>query len=135
MLIVLDAGAIINDEGFDFIEGHQYVITPLVDKELRDSRSKNLAENALRHGQLKIVEPLPRYLTIVKNNIEKIGMRLSQADISVLALAEQLRHQKPLVVSDDYSVQNYCKHYDISFSGAIMGEIEQAKTFRRKPLE
>lgn len=132
MLIVLDSGAIINDESFDFLEGHDYVITPLVDKELKDTRSKSLVENALAHKRLEIIEPELQHVNKVKDNIRKIGMRLSQADISVLALAEQLRARKPTIISDDYSVQNYCRLHGLDFQGAIMGEIKRARTFLKK---
>jgi rRNA maturation endonuclease Nob1 len=132
MLIVLDSGAIINDESFRFLEGHHYVITPLVDAELKDQRSKSLMENALSHDLLEIIEPEEKFVKKVQENIKKIGMRLSKADVSVLALAEQLKERKPTVISDDYSVQNYCRHHNFSFQGAIMGEIKKAKTFLKK---
>ena len=135
MLLVLDAGAVINDESFDFIEGHRYVMPPKVSAEFKDTRSKMLVENALKHRLLEIIEPQPRFVELVEQNIKEIGMRLSQADISLLALAEQLRFRQPIVISDDYSVQNYCKHHNLEFRGAIMGEIEKAKTFRRKGRE
>lgn len=132
MLVVLDSGAIINDESFHFIEGHHYVITPLVDKELKDARSKSLAENALAHRRLEIIEPDRKFVEKVEANIKRIGMRLSKADVSVLALAEQMKERRPVVISDDYSVQNYCQHHGIAFQGAIMGEIKRARTFLKK---
>ena len=64
---------------------------------------------------------------------EKIGdKKLSDADVSLLALASEFRRDKKdfTVVSDDYSVQNICRHLKIRFEGSVQGKIRNARSWK-----
>ncbi len=134
MLYVLDASAILNDFSFSFILGNQYVVTSAVFAELKDMRSRNLADNALQRETLKIIEPEKQFSEKAEQMVEKHGFEISKADISILALAMELRekHKKFEVVTDDYSLQNFLKLLKIQFSGVIHGRICKARSLKKK---
>lgn len=131
MLYVVDSGAVMNDESFYFEEDKRYVTTPAVLREFKDFRSKSLVDNAIKTRILKIMTPYERFVNEAKNVLRETRMRLSETDLSVVALATQLQRygKQALVLTDDYSVQNYCKLKGIPFKGAAMGEIKAARRF------
>ena len=135
MLYVLDASAVLNDFSFSFSPEHSYVVTSEVMDELRDLRSKQLAENALHTGLLRIVSPGEKHSAEAKSLAEEHGFSLSKADLSVLALAMQFKGEGKEfeVVTDDYSLQNFLKMLKIPFSAVIQGEIKRVLSFRKKP--
>ncbi|MCX6798650.1 MAG: hypothetical protein NTW59_00965 [Candidatus Diapherotrites archaeon] len=132
MLYLLDSSAVLNDFNFNFQREHSYIMAPLAVAELRDLRSKSLADNALQQGLLRIEEPGAASLARIKESVAAEGFsRLSTADISVLALALDLRAAKKRfsLISDDYSVQNFCKLLGIPFAGVIRGKIKDVISF------
>lgn len=132
MLYLIDSSAILNDFGFQFSEEHKYVTVPLVINEFRDVRSRHLMENALRQGLLRIGEPSKESTSYVEESIEGKGFsRLSKADISLIALALDLKNQGKqfLLVSDDYSIQNFCSLLKIPFEAVIRGKIGKQISF------
>jgi len=133
MLYLIDSSAVLNDFGFEFVPENSYLTTPLVMAEFRDMRSRNLAENSLQRGFLKIEDPGNESLHKVGCAIAEKGFtRLSKPDISLLALALDLKSQNRefILVSDDYSIQNFCSVLKIPFESAIRGKIEKEISFR-----
>ena len=132
--ILLDSSAILNDFGFSFEKATRYIITSKCFAELRDIRSKNLAENAFLSGALEIIDPCPLSVQKAQRSADELGTRLSEADTSLFALALELngRKEKFSVLSDDFSLQNALKHKKIKFSGILRGEIKKVKRFRKK---
>jgi len=132
MLYVLDSSAVLNDFGFEFSAEDSYVTTGLALAEFRDLRSRLLAENAIKACLLSVVEPEKQHLDYVEGLVAGKGFnRLSRADKSVLALALGLKKQgKGLVlVTDDFSIQNFCSLLKIPFEGVLRGKIGQKKAF------
>jgi UPF0271 protein len=66
------------------------------------------------------MEPLTHWIDYVKNSAGKIGdaHKLSYADCHILALALQIKHEgmRPIIISDDYSVQNMTQFLGLEFS-------------------
>ncbi len=119
-VMILDASAFIS--GFDplTVEVDEYSV-PLVREELTDrSMPKLRMEEAIRQNKLKIVEPKPRFLEMVKELSREVGdiLFLSKADMQILALAIQLREEEfePLIVTDDYSIQNVARRMGVEFT-------------------
>ncbi|MCS7115254.1 MAG: ribonuclease VapC [Candidatus Bathyarchaeota archaeon] len=77
-------------------------------------------KTALESGKLKVKMPENVFLEKVKTAAVTVGdwFFLSEADLQVLALALQLKAQGyiPLVVTDDYSIQNVAKHLEIKYA-------------------
>ncbi len=132
MLFILDSSAVLNDFSFQFKEEHSYITTPFAFDELRDLRSRNLAENALQNGLLKIREPSAESIKLVEKKVAEKGFsRLSKTDISLLALGLDLKagKKKFRLITDDYSIQNFCKLLKIPFESVIRGRIKETISF------
>ena len=131
---ILDASALLNDENFSFEGKNPYFMTSRVLGELRDFRSKSLAENALKQGSLKILDPCENSMQITFDKCDESGTNLSDADASVVALAIEFRERKEkfVVITDDYSVQNILKKLKIDFRGIAQGEIKKHRVFKKK---
>jgi UPF0271 protein len=135
MIRLIDSAAVLNDPGFSFTEEANFLTVPMVADELRDLRSRHLLENALENDLLKLREP-------VEGSVEKIRVlaaehgfqKLSDTDISLLALAFELKEsgEEFVLVSDDYSVQNFCKLLEIKFESVIRGKIKKTISFSKR---
>lgn len=109
---VLDANAFYL--GLSFLSFTKSYTTSLVFDEVRHLKSSySLLETLVETDNLMIVNPDEVYISRVRAVAIKSGdsVRLSKSDISVLALAYQLK--KPLI-SDDFSVENTAKLLRIS---------------------
>jgi len=121
--IVLDTSAFIS--GFDpfSLEDKQYS-APSVGRELVENSLPRLRfDTASQTGKLKILEPDPIFLNEVKRLSKEAGdiRFLSEADMEILALAMQLKKSghAPLIVTDDYSIQNIAKKIGVGFAPLI----------------
>jgi len=105
--LVLDSSAFI--QGLDPQDEAAYT-APLVVEELRDGLTTSRLRSMEATGRLKVVEPEQRFLDVVEDESLRMGEShaLSATDKQVLALGLQLRDDdlEPVIVSDDYSVQN-----------------------------
>jgi len=134
MLYLIDSSAVLNDFGFQFLEEHSYVTTPLVIKEFKDLRSRHLMENALKIKLLSIREPKEETMDFVERLVSKKGFsRLSIADLSLLALGFEFRKagRKFVLITDDYSIQNFCKTLKIPFESVMRGSIKEEIAFSK----
>lgn len=132
MLYLIDSSAVLNDFGFEFVPGHKYLTTPLAVGEFRDLRSRHLMENALRQNLLSIEESGKESLESIRESTSKKGFtKLSKTDLSILALALDLKKQgkKFILITDDYSIQNFAKILEIPFESAMRGEISKEISF------
>lgn len=110
LTVLLDTSAfIMGYEASDVDEEHYTV--PAVREELRRGDLPKLRlDTARRTGRLKVLSPEDRYVAEVEAAAAELGETgvLSTTDRELLALGLQLRAEgkNPIVVSDDYSVQN-----------------------------
>jgi UPF0271 protein len=109
--LVLDASALINgvlQSGIDL----KMCTTPAVIDEARGrGYSSFLRGEAQRARDLAVMEASPEILELVKVRIRELGesARLSNTDISVIALAMHLKNEGTtdvIIMTDDYSLQN-----------------------------
>ena len=117
---VLDASAIIG--GFSSKKSQNF-ITATVISEIKDFKSKLYLESAIGNGSITIMEPESVDIKNVLNIIIKSGdvLRLSDVDKNLVALAFKLKreHKNPLVVTDDYSMQNVLKIVGIPYRSVL----------------
>jgi len=77
-------------------------------------------KTALENGKLKIKAPREEYVEKVRSSSKTAGdiLYLSKADTQVLALALELKElgNSPVLVTDDYSIQNVAKVLNIKFA-------------------
>jgi len=131
-LFLIDSSAVLNDFGFEFRPEDRYIATALIIAEFRDMRSRHLMENAFQQGLLSIEEPKQETINYVEELAASKGFsRLSKPDVSLIALGLDFKKAKKefMLVSDDYSIQNFCSLLKIPFQGAIRGKISKEISF------
>jgi UPF0271 protein len=121
--IVLDTSAFI--AGFDplAVPEKQYTV-PEVRRELAvGSMPWMRFKAAVENGKLMIKKPKDSFCQEILEASRKVGdMRyLSEADLQVLALALELKAEglTPIVVTDDYSIQNVANKVDVEFTSLL----------------
>ena len=118
--IILDTSAFI--AGFDpfSIKNVQYSV-PMVEKELfQDTLSWTRFQAAVENKKLHVKEANEDFVNKVKEASKTVGdiSFLSEADLQVLALALEVkdRGETPLIVTDDYSIQNVANQIGVEFA-------------------
>ncbi|UCC58242.1 MAG: hypothetical protein JSW14_07830 [Candidatus Bathyarchaeum sp.] len=121
--IVLDTSAFI--AGFDplAVSDRQYTV-PEVRRELAGGSMPSMRFNAaVENRKLMVRKPKDSFLQEIREASRKVGdMRyLSEADLQVLALALELKGRglSPLIVTDDYSIQNVANKIDVEFTSLM----------------
>ncbi len=121
--VVLDTSAFI--AGFDplSIRERQYSV-PAVQKELSSNSMSLMRFNAaVENRRLKVRMPRIFLLKKIKEVSKRVGdiRYLSEADMEVLALALELKSEglDPLIVTDDYSIQNVANEISVKFTSLI----------------
>lgn len=118
--IVLDTSAFIAGFNPSDVDEDTYSV-PEVETELLDSSISKIRFNmSVESGKLKVIKPSPEYIDLVKSASSEVGdiSFLSEADISVIALAAQLKEngQNPIIITDDYSIQNVAEKLGLKFA-------------------
>jgi len=109
-VLVLDSSAFIMGYNPLSIKEKQFT-TPAIRGELRIENVIWLRFTmACETGKLELLSPSPIAMKVVTERAKSTGDwgRLSEVDIEVLAVAEELKQRgfSPVLVSDDYSIQN-----------------------------
>ncbi len=101
--------------GKDLPVDRELVITPGVVRELTKEGMGQRLE-LLMATRIRVSSPSHKSLTRVKEAAEKTGdsRRLSETDVELLALAEDLGYE---LLTDDYSIQNVARTIGISARG------------------
>ncbi len=108
--IILDTTAFLeSDEFIPRIRDAELMTVPEVVEEVRSKRA--LLEN-VPAPPLSIRSPEKKFLLEVHDATISTGDALSDADEKVIALAIQ---ENGAVLSDDYGVQNVCRHLGVGF--------------------
>lgn len=118
--MVLDTSAFI--AGFDphTIADTVYTV-PAVGQELTpNSLPYTRFKAAVESGKLHLRPPKTAFLQEVKESSKAVGdmLFLSSVDLQVLALASELKDagENPLIVTDDYSIQNVANQINVKFA-------------------
>jgi len=123
---VLDASAIIG--GFISKKSENYVTASVI-TEIKDLKSKITLERAIEDGSITIMEPDQIDIKSVSDVIKKSGdvLRLSSIDIKLVALGFKLKRESknPLIVTDDYSMQNVLKIVGIPYRSVLTEGINE----------
>jgi UPF0271 protein len=121
--IVLDTSALI--AGFDPMinSGKQYTVSEVIEELNSESMPWMRAKAASEKGIIEILKPEDTFLQKIVDMSKKVGdfKNLSEADMKVLALALELKNKglTPLIITDDYSIQNVANKIDIEFTSLI----------------
>jgi UPF0271 protein len=126
---VLDVSAFLS--GYPLEEGEFYTVSEVL-KELHESKARLRAELSIEGGSLRVVTPPG------SGKLEEAAMdtgdiaALSKADLSLLSLALHLREEglEPVIVTDDYSMQNVAKKLKLSYLPAAEMGIKKLMKWR-----
>ena len=118
--ILLDTTAFIIGYEASDVDVEHYTV-PAVREELRKGGLPQLRlETAMRTGRLKVVSPESRYVSEAEAVAAALGEVdvLSHTDRELLALGLQLMAEgkNPVVVSDDYSIQNVADRLGLRYT-------------------
>jgi len=120
LIFVIDTSAIFNRIQYA-VEDIQLATTPLLEKEMRQKGLKETVDMLLSAQKLRILEPTPTSLKKVRDAANQLGDldNLSDPDLDLLALALDLTIQNghPVLITDDYSIQNVAQSLSLEFRG------------------
>ena len=122
-VIVLDTSAFI--AGFDplAVPEMQYTVPEVKNELIEDSMTWMRFNAAVESGKLTVKNPKSSVSQDIQEASKKVGdMRyLSEADMQVLALALELKGSgySPLIVTDDYSIQNVANKIGVEFTSLM----------------
>lgn len=133
--MVLDTSAFLS--GFDplSVNDDQFTV-PNVEEEIGTNsivwvRFKTAVEN----GKIKIRPPTEEFWNKVKTSATRVGdaFFLSETDMQLLALALELKSLgcNPLIITDDYSIQNVATQAEIQFASLATYGIRRLLTWIR----
>ncbi|TRO53962.1 DNA-binding protein [Candidatus Bathyarchaeota archaeon] len=128
--LVLDASALI--QGYSPGTVEQAFTVPAVLDEIRGELARIRVEALVAGGRIILRTPDEASKARLEEEAAAMGesMALSATDKQVLSLALQLASEghAPVIVSDDYSVQNMADHLRLRYMGLAVGGIK--KQFR-----
>jgi UPF0271 protein len=128
-VLVLDTSALIMGLDPLGLEFESYSV-PEVTEELTDQAGPSYrVAISTSSGKLRIQGPTPQSLKQVLEKAKVLGDKvvLSKADTSVLALALDLQKEgkNPVIVSDDYAIQNIAEGFGMAYQSLATMGIQQ----------
>lgn len=114
---VLDTSAIIAGFAPGLIDAQQLTV-PEVINEAQTLSAKLKLETAVSLGNVGIEDPPEEAVAEVRDEVAKTGDKVSETDIKILGLAFHLQKlgKDPVVVTDDYAIQNLATLLEITYS-------------------
>lgn len=132
---MLDTSAFLS--GFDplSVNDDQFTV-PNVEEEIgTNSIAWVRFKTAVENGKIKIRPPTEEFWNKVKTSANRVGdaFFLSETDMQLLALALELKSSggNPLIITDDYSIQNVATQVEIQFASLATYGIRRLLTWIR----
>ncbi|MFX0170055.1 MAG: NOB1 family endonuclease [Candidatus Hodarchaeota archaeon] len=127
-IFVIDTSAIIHRIQYT-AEDVRLATTPLLEKEMREKGLKESVDLLIATQKLQVITPTTTALQRVRKAASQLGdlSFLSEPDQHLLALALDLRDQTfhPIVVTDDYSIQNVAKQLGLDIKSVTQRGIRE----------
>lgn len=118
--MVLDTSALMMGYDPSAVDAAHYTPPSVADELRAGSIGATRLATAVHAGRLTVRAPTPATLATVHRVSHRLGDRrhLSRTDCAVLALTLELQQQgrEPVLVSDDYAVQNVAAHLDLAYA-------------------
>jgi UPF0271 protein len=117
-VLIYDTSAFIGGMDPQAIQIPQWT-TPENLEEIRDKNTKDILQMAIKMGRLKLRSPSEDKINQIIKIAKETGdfSKLSNIDLKVLALALEFREENwnPVIMTDDYSIQNIASSLKIEF--------------------
>ena len=131
---VIDTNVLLVDNVVRYLQGYHCLTVPKVIEEVKTLRHRASVEVLLEAKTLDVVEVAREYLREVLEVAKKNGdiASLSETDLEVLALALQLKEEgyDPILMTDDYTVQNLASRLKIRYRSVRAKGIEKRIRWR-----
>ena len=119
IIYLIDSSAILSGKPFYERLNHMMASPKIEDEFSQGGRDYTILQFLKQKG-LHIATPTRESKDIVSDIAQRLGEsdRLSAADLELLALAVDIKEQKrkiPIIISDDYAIQNLANSLSISF--------------------
>ncbi|MEM4576843.1 MAG: hypothetical protein QW701_05200 [Candidatus Nezhaarchaeales archaeon] len=132
--IVLDTSALLTNNLVGILQGYHCFTVPDVLEEVKSLRHMISVEVLLDLKALRVVEPDNYYIEKILEAAMESGdiTSLSRTDVKVLALALQLQAQglNPILMTDDYSVQNLASRFKVGYRSVKVSTIKKRIKWR-----
>lgn len=114
---ILDTSAVIAGFVPGLTDAQQMTVPDVMD-EARSLSAKLKLETAVTMGNIDIEDPPEEAVTQVRSEVAETGDRVSETDIKILGLAFHLLESggEPVVVTDDYAIQNLATLLGVQYS-------------------
>lgn len=114
---ILDTSALVAGFAPEFSDVKQLTVSEVVE-EAQSLSVKLKLETAITLGQIKVRDPSKESVDRILDKVEETGDTVSRTDVKILALALDLneRGKKPVIVSDDYAIQNLSRLFNLTYS-------------------
>lgn len=117
-VIIYDTSAFIGGMDPQVINIPQWT-TPENMEEIRNKNTRDILQMAIKTGRMKLRAPSQEFIKKVNETIKETGnfLNLSTIDIGVLALALEFYSENwnPIIMTDDYAIQNVASHLKIEY--------------------
>lgn len=131
MKLVLDASALLS--GFS-PDSECYTVQEVIG-EVREKNARLRISLSLEEGSLKLIEPREENLLEIKKAALESGdiVKLSETDIKLLSIALYFKKKRaePVIVTDDYNIQNVAIKLDMKFSPTTEAGIKKIFTWKK----
>lgn len=123
--VIADTGAIL--AGAPLLQS--CVTTELVVQEVKDEASRQVLERAIASGKLEVRSPSQKHFEKARSLAKAMGLRLSEADLSVFALALEAAEGgvDVVVLTDDKMLQLALARSGIEVKGLRYGRVREAE--------
>ena len=127
-VLILDASAIMGGFKPHLINQEQYIPTGVMEEIISAKAEENL-NLGFKEKKLSVRDPSQKSIDEINQFALKTGdsFVLSDVDISVLALALELKNEgkDPIILTDDYSIQNLAGKLELEFDSIIESGIRK----------
>lgn len=127
--VVVDANALLMNNALQYLKNYCCFTVPEVIDEIKTIKHRVCIEVLLDLKVLSIISPNREHLERVLEAARRSGdiSSLSKTDLKILALAFQLQEQgcDPLLMTDDYTVQNLASHLKIRWRNVRVDAIKK----------
>jgi len=122
-ILVLDSSAFMGGYNPNIINLRQRTIPEVLD-EIKTPSIKSFLELSIEMGKLKLLSPAPEFIEKILKVSKKSGDNfvLSDVDTKLIALTLELKqnlNNDPILVTDDYAMQNIAGKLNIKFKSII----------------
>ncbi|MHA1785404.1 MAG: NOB1 family endonuclease [Candidatus Helarchaeota archaeon] len=127
-VLILDTSALLGGFKPHLVTQEQYITSGVIN-EIKSMEAKNNLNLAFTQGKIQVREPSIKSIDRVDKLVFETGdsFSISKVDRSIIALALDIMEEKnhPIILTDDYSIQNVAEMLGIEFDSIMESGIKK----------